>query len=1453
MKILNFKQDYICYMWRDNQIRMERNDLWGDPEENSGSILAYCQKFSETEESEKTGEDKKGAIAHVVYYYGQGGIGKSFVCREVARKLLAASYADRLYVVVVDLQRQKSFEDNLKCLADGIEEQLGGKDLFPRFHMAYYNYKMKKGEEARQEERDTKWDRIQNNDSFGLAANVAGLLTSFGTVSDVINLANDGYKWFLRMKDNIKYKALAHQIEAMSEKELQNQLTRYFAADFRENVADRGEVRKKKKKFAVLLDTVESMRYQALRRGDDEDYLEWLAGSDGLFRLMPDCFWLLFGREEIPWKKYDREWEDDSFVSKELIRPDETVVRDYLLRQLGKTTAEESCGTDDEQNAIIDEIIRQTEGYCLGIENCVDVYFRIWNRNLKENTVADINIADRYRPSLEEMREMLAGSSGNKRISARFLQYYTLQEREVLYTLVCLGTWTDEILENLIWKGMSNNILIYEEMCTTSFIHTGGDGTRSIQGLMMDAIMEDCAQRLKKRLLSEILLEMADRDTDGAYWLLFHSVVRIARFCTCDGRIWERLGKQFVRAAGWLSEHADFYELGEICGSILKIAEDTDEDLYNAVRIGKYFADVFRKEDAAETLELLRRRKRFGEYSLQIWKILQKTAWYAGCYGEAYEIAELLAERLSGQTADAEYYGILRQKVDLMQRLGGRFESAQIEEELNRVCELTFELAPADPGLAEKLNMRLWAEYHYNRQELWGETASQRIGECIKKYRECCTETEMAEDVNLCVMEIMRERAKRKFQLDVVGEWALKGLRILDKLYGDLAAEQPDMDFLFHAVITGIPMEREDRELYRFLFERYYKSFYKGGRWQEFSKLEFACGGRYLVVDNDYSEDGREKVKLSDIVERGILYLSNLSKSSHQNQVRLLLSYYLCSELARDRRNLRKEDEDACSSMQRYIANNRVLLYFLQKTLEEQCAGQENAGRQRVRVLLYAAFAGRVFSDDCFTTEEKRLLLSLFRICGLETDRAEWKAMHTGGAEGEEFSILKALRGWVWDMDPQADAQMAAALLSVAWRLKEPDLEKRMLELLGEQFGDINKRVAFWFALRQEARSEGGEWENHFEALFRDAIGREDTGKYNRSRISVETRKLLLPYRPELEEQMDARLRVFEGKRDTCEGEIYETNLQDRLAAEDYESMRGMIQEVLDGFNPNRPDERFAIAHFYMPAVKKRGLDGFVEGIGELARQRAFLGGEYFVLRAYAYLDDRDGFAAYYRENRQKIWEQLGNSYTLALYPENELYRMAAYICSIGEKSTIGEDGIAEDYCSRLADLYGSNAYGMHGYTERILYQLEWFAGHVPFKTIWRPARFTEEIDVSNYEEMYQLVEGYLASEELMDCFAAWGHRLWKRLWDRPDKADFSFFESEYYIWMSERFGKAFQDRMEAELPGLHAAKRDYEEYQKNEYLRLVNSAVCEIRSLADGIMAAGEGIEAHIATGRKE
>lgn len=1448
MKIVSFRQEDICYMWKDRQIKIDRSDVWGNPAENGKSLLAFCRDFSETEGDE---------TAHVVYLYGQGGVGKSFACGEVAGKLLESPYQELLHVVVVDLQKQKSFEDNLKCLADGIADRLGRKDLFPRFHMAYYSYKMKKGEEVQQEERSTKWEDMHNNSSLSLAADVAGFFTSFGTVSDVIDLANEGYKWFLKMRDSVQYKAVARQIETMEEKELRGQLVRYFAADFRECINTKKDKRKKKKKFAFLLDTVESMRYQTLRDGDGEDYLEWLAGSEGLFRLLPDCFWMLFGREEIPWKNYDREWET-TFVSREMERPDEKAIREYLLQQLGQGAPAALRGEGGELYAIADEIIRRTERYSLAIENCVDVYFRIWNKALRTNRVTDPHDADKYRPSLEEIQEMLMDNRGKKIISSRFLMYYTLQEKEVLYTLVCLGTWTDEILENLIWKGAVNNILIYEEMCATSFIYTKGDGCKSIQGLMLDAIMEDCPRRLKKKLFSGILEQLVGREIDAAYWMLFESAIHITRFCPCDGKEWEQLGAQFVRGAKYLLSRAAFYELGGICRELLRMAEDenADGDLYNAVRMGMYFSGIFLKRDMGEELERLREKKCFGGHSLQLWKLMWEMALDAGACAQAYEVAEILAGRFWAEAPDPDYYLILRQKAELMQRMGDRFDSARIEEELDHICKLALELAPDDPRLAEKLNIQLWAEYYYyGRPDLRGEEGSQRIEECVRKYRALCTKEDMKWDVKLCVLEIMQERVKGKFILDVVNESALRGLRILEKIHGTQAAvEQPDAEFLFRSVLGAAGMTGEDRELYRSFFEQYYKKFYIVGNWRVYPILSHCFLLSHLrETDGEETDseetDGLARVKLSDIVRQGIFYLSNRRGNNMQDQLRILLCYHLINETIDnfwdiqnqkdkddfyDRQSLKNQkDKDYVRFVVQNTLNNRVLLYFVHKTLEAMCSEQEETEnkrieKERLRVLLRAVFEKGSFRDDCFKTEEKQQLMGVLELCGLEMSRALWKAEYADSTAAEEFRVLDAFCGWQWGLVPQADVRMTAALLYVAWRLQEQPVEECLLERLGTKLQDANGKAHFWMEVLREARSEGGEWERHMEGLLRRAAeGMEKGGQ-----LSPKSRHILAPYNPKLADQPDVCTHAYDGAQDACEGRQYEKAIQDRLAAGDYDTIRRMIDEVLDGMKPGRSDERLAIAYFYIPVAGRKSMDGFMDGIQEM-KKLSFLG-EYFVLRAYAYLDDRAGFAACYREHRQEIWQKLKDGVSLAWYPENELYHMAEYFFSLNE------DELAQDYCRELADLYAAS-YSMYGYTRGILCQLEWMTKHVSFETVWRRERCIKEIDPSNYEDICRLLEKYLSPEELMDIFIT---GVWNRDGSnkpfRPRNTELEFFESEYYLWLRESFGEACEDRLRAEFPKLYAVREEYDAHYRESYLWQVNKLANEIKSLADTFVESG-------------
>lgn len=249
--------------------------------------------------------------------------------------------------------------------------------------------------------------------------------------------------------------------------------------------------------------------------------------------------------------------------------------------------------------------------------------------------------------------------------------------------------------------------IVSDMYCIVNFISVDSDGSRSVQGLMLDVIMEECPQRLKKKLLSDLLEQMRNRETDAIFFLLFKSAIHIIRFCPCDESVWEQIGVQFGRGVEYLSAHAEFYSLEEICKCILETASEV------------------------------------------------------GVCAQAYEIAEILDKQLSAASAGVDYYWVLRQKAELMQKMGDRFDYASIEAELDRICKLALEWEPGKPMLAEKQNIRLWAEYYFfGRPDLRGEEGAGKIGECVEKYRQCCTEEEAEGDVGLCVLETMQERKK---------------------------------------------------------------------------------------------------------------------------------------------------------------------------------------------------------------------------------------------------------------------------------------------------------------------------------------------------------------------------------------------------------------------------------------------------------------------------------------------------------------------------------------------------------------------------------------------------------------------------------------------------------------------------------------------------------------------
>lgn len=1407
MKVIEFKQENICYMFKNKDIRIERDDIWGGQEEYPESIMSYYNLFS----------IKRDDTVRVVYMYGQGGIGKTFVCQEIKERMEKLPCEGKRYVIALDLQRQKQFEDNLKCLADEIMGQMGKKDLFPRFYLAYYNYKLKTGENVQQEERSTKWDELHDNSTFSLAAGAASFISSFGTVSDIIDIANEGYKWLLKMRDNVQYKAVAHRIEVMDEKELRGQLVRYFATDFIELVREERRDKKKnlqKKSFVFLLDTVESMRYQVLRSGTEEDYLEWLVGGDGLLRLLPDSFWILFGREDIAWQNYDAEWKK-SFHAKEFSRPTEEAVKEYLLKQLGnKMTGNSSKAVLE---PLADEIIRQTDCFPLAVENCVDMYFRIWNENLRRNQIVDEEAADNFRPKLEDIRDLFLDKKGKRMISNRFMQYYTLQEREVLYTLVCLGTWTDELLEKLIWKGSVSNRLIYEEMCSTSFVKADSSGQKTIQGLMLEAIMAECPRNLKKQLFRNILKLMNNSILDSSYWLLYQSAVHIAEFLNFDIAEQELLGAEFIRGSAYLMEHAHFYELLQICEDLLKIAEshqeEDDRDIYNAARIGCLFALVCKKDNRTEKLGKLFEQEHFGYFSFQIWKSMLNLAEEIGAYEQTYEVTNLLTERLSdwrGQNP-GDYYLLYRKRAELMQQLGQRFTKAQIEAEIHQLCELHNEVFYENLEI-KKWNARLWADYYWYASKVsakdHGEEYAKKINECMEEYRSCCTEREAEQDTILLQMKIMSMQVQESIDMEKMTDVALQGLRILAKLYGDKFCELPETQHFAQRVIVLRDlksMEERDVELLRRVFASFYCKFYKNRDWKAFRIVHHLCFAVGLSGNVRISQEAEELLDVSDTIRRGILYLNNLQANDAKSRMILHVCYSLLEEQVSclfhaDRIGSELLLDKKCS-------NNLILLTLLQKETEYICQNAE-AETERLGAFLHFVIDRKYLGTK--ESEQKRNLLGILNWCGVETDRALWRSDYVGDARGDEFAILDTLTSWNWEIDAQTNVWMVDLVLYIAWLLHErgEQLEDFILKTLKTGFsGEYDARARFWLDMVDDAEVFGEEWATYVRKLFCKEL---EQIFDNKEKLTETVQDKLADY--------DSRFTRLPGLGEhSSQEKTYEEKLQDLIEVQDYDTAKEMILKVFDETPKGCWYHENSVCLFYRDIIRNRSKEHYIEELTKTCEEWKVKDRHYQILRAYRYLDDKEEFVAYYWENELDIWKGLAQMGSLWCSVE-ELYNMFSYVLSVGK------DQLSEDFLRKICELF-SGEKSIY-YAEGVLFHLEQIAEWIPFEEVWNRDLCVKTIKIYNCNRIYENLRRFLPEEELLNLYletVPFNPRL-------ENDMLISFFESAYYAWLKEKFKDVFDVRLKEKYPKVYEAKEKYERFGRENYHFRVNKLRMELK-----------------------
>jgi hypothetical protein len=397
--------------------------------------------------------------------------------------------------------------------------------------------------------------------------------------------------------------------------------------------------------------------------------------------------------------------------------------------------------------------------------------------------------------------------------------------------------------------------------------------------------------------------------------------------------------------------------------------------------------------------------------------------------------------------------------------------------------------------------------------------------------------------------------------------------------------------------------------------------------------------------------------------------------------------------------------------------------------------------------------------------------------------------------------------GWEWKFDTEENAKMTNLVLYLAWMLyKDTDsMEGEILETVKKNFSDENDRAAFWLALRADAENYGEEWKTHVDVLLENEL---DKWYDYSERLTENTKRKLGKYNTRFEEMLLEK--NIQGKQ-LSQKKVFENRVRNLLKEGDYDGAKEIMMPVVEEFrqsNGRSVSAEYIVAFFFASVVRNRGTEHFVEETEQLK----FSDKCNWVLRAYAYLEDKEGFADYYWKNRQEIWDKLRYG---SWNDEEELYERLQFVL------TIGDTALTEDFLKQMCRYFEKV-----NYVDGVIGHLPLITTWLPFEDIWNRALCIRKIKTYNCDKVYQNLKAYLPREELQDIFLA-AAPIDSLL---GEHAPLAFFESEYYAWMKETFGDASDAMLSRKFPELYRAEEAHEKWIRDDYHWQMNKRINEIR-----------------------
>ena len=416
---------------------------------------------------------------YVVNFYGEPGIGKSALLRQIESRLQTEAKAlpkkERPVILRADFDNPalSSVQDVLGLFRTQMRSQLDNA-VFPFFDMAVNLLVRKQGRRLPPDEaKELLTDNPVLSYAMGTVADMVGLSAVLGAFQAAFQVKDD-VAGFLR--DRKEYFARIYkEIEQLDAPELIRRLPYYFAMDV--------NATRNLPMLCVFLDTYERAAGQADSAGYNAGFDEsWLTGSDGLIASLGNAVFAVAGREPLPCEKEEQSgWH--------IVRVNaDTGESERYQRKLDVLSDTESgklltgCGMSDE---LAGAVYRLTGGDPVFLELCLDQY--------------DHLIAAGKLPTPDNI------GTDTARLVERHTRYLPAHLREPLFLMAAMGQWTDAQYDRireaagLLYYPVSDSA-DYRRLTGLSYVWPEGDGWA-----MRDKVAEILSQELTFGIRGSVL------------------------------------------------------------------------------------------------------------------------------------------------------------------------------------------------------------------------------------------------------------------------------------------------------------------------------------------------------------------------------------------------------------------------------------------------------------------------------------------------------------------------------------------------------------------------------------------------------------------------------------------------------------------------------------------------------------------------------------------------------------------------------------------------------------------------------------------------------------------------------------------------------------------------------------------------------------------------------------